>query len=219
MIYLPDSRGKIGAKGAMLFLAAKIFERKAIYQALFRKIKFPRTWYLTTESLFGFICSNNLEDIMEQKYKPLDKVSKEYPVIVQFFKNSEFPPAMIRGISMALDDLGDVPLIVRSSSLLDDLPGVELRSQYHSRFLPNQGSKQARIDAVLGAIADLYASVFGPEPIEYRVQHGPVGQILSADILRCGVLAGSPPARIGRKVEGLDRRIRSGFGVTSGERR
>jgi pyruvate,water dikinase len=172
MIYLPDSRGKIGAKGAMLFLAAKIFERKAIYQALFRKIKFPRTWYLTTESLFGFICSNNLEDIMEQKYKPLDKVSKEYPVIVQFFKNSEFPPAMIRGISMALDDLGDVPLIVRSSSLLDDLPGVELRSQYHSRFLPNQGSKQARIDAVLGAIADLYASVFGPEPIEYRVQHG-----------------------------------------------
>jgi len=42
---------------------------------------------------------------------------------VHVFKNSALPPEMIKGLSLALDDFRDVPLIVRSSSLLEDRAG------------------------------------------------------------------------------------------------
>ncbi|MDD3732711.1 MAG: PEP/pyruvate-binding domain-containing protein, partial [candidate division Zixibacteria bacterium] len=44
--------------------------------------------------------------------------------------------------------------------------------KYKSLFLANQGSKQKRLDALKDAIAEVYASVFGPDPIEYRRERG-----------------------------------------------
>jgi pyruvate,water dikinase len=73
---------------------------------------------------------------------------------------------------MALDDFGDHPLIVRSSSLLEDRLGTAFSGKYKSLFLANQGTKQQRLDALLDAIAEIYASVFGPDPIEYRRERG-----------------------------------------------
>ena len=73
---------------------------------------------------------------------------------------------------MALDDLGDRPIIVRSSSLLEDRMGTAFSGKYKSLFLANQGTKQERLDALIDAIAEVYASMFGPDPIEYRAERG-----------------------------------------------
>ena len=66
-----------------------------------------------------------------------DQIRQEYPHIVQVFKNSRFPPEIVQGLSMALDDLGDRPLIVRSSSLLEDRSGSAFSGKYKSLFLAN----------------------------------------------------------------------------------
>jgi len=87
------------------------------------------------------------------------------------FKNSAFSPEILRGLSLALDDFGEVPLIVRSSSLLEDRVGAAFAGKYKSLFIPNQGSKETRLEALTNAIAEVYASVFGPDPIEYRAQN------------------------------------------------
>ena len=76
---------------------------------------------------------------------------------------------------MALDDLGDAPLIVRSSSLLEDRLGTAFSGKYKSLFLANQGTKEERLEALLDAIAEVYASIFGPDPIEYRARARPAG--------------------------------------------
>jgi hypothetical protein len=73
---------------------------------------------------------------------------------------------------MALDDFGDSPLIVRSSSLLEDRLGATFSGKYRSLFLPNRGDKKGRLDARLNAIAEVYASTFGPDPIQYRAERG-----------------------------------------------
>ena len=91
---------------------------------------------------------------------------------MQVFKNSRFPPEIVKGLSIALDDLGDRPLIVRSSSLLEDRVGSAFSGKYKSLFLANQGRKAERLAALLDAIAEVYASVFGPDPIEYRAERG-----------------------------------------------
>ena len=73
---------------------------------------------------------------------------------------------------MALEDLGERPLIIRSSSLLEDRFGTAFSGKYKSLFLANQGPPERRLEAVLDAIAEIYASVLGPDPIAYRRDRG-----------------------------------------------
>ncbi|MCU0235488.1 MAG: nucleotidyltransferase domain-containing protein [Acidobacteria bacterium] len=135
-------------------------------------LRFPKTWYITTDAIMSFLSYNNLEEVNEQKYKEIDQIRLEYQNVIQLLKNSHFPIEIIKGLSMALDDLGDKPLIVRSSSLLEDRMGTAFSGKYKSLFLANQGTKQEKLDALTDAIAEVYGSIFGPDPIEYRAERG-----------------------------------------------
>lgn len=119
-----------------------------------------------------FIFLNNLEEIYEQRYKPVEEIREEYPNIIQIFKNCNFPPGIIKDLNLALEEFGDSPIIVRSSSLLEDRLGAAFSGKYKSLFLANQGTKQERLTALMDAIAEIYASMFGPDPIEYRKKKG-----------------------------------------------
>lgn len=172
VIFPARSHGKLGGKSAGLFLAARILSTSAEHKELFEKIRTPRSWYITSDGLIDFLHYNDLENVWEQKYKDIDEIHVEYPNIIQIFKNSHFPPEIVRGLSMAIDDLGDRPIIVRSSSLLEDRLGASFSGKYKSLFLANQGSKEERLEALMDAIAEVYASTFGPDPIEYRTERG-----------------------------------------------
>lgn len=172
IIFTSKSHGKLGGKSAGLFLASKMIKKFSIQHKFLKDIKFPKTWYMTSDIPLKFIRFNNLEDIFNQKYKPIDQVRQEYPNIVQIFKNSYFPPEIVHTLSIALDDLGNHPLIVRSSSLLEDRVGASFSGKYKSLFLANQGEKPERLNALLDAIAEVYASTFNPDPIEYRSEKG-----------------------------------------------
>jgi predicted nucleotidyltransferase len=172
VIFMPDSYGKLGGKSAGLFLAAQVLRRCCQDHKLLSDFKIPRTWYITSDTVLTFSNLNNFEEVIEQKYKEIYQVRIEYPNIVQTFKNATFPPEIIQGLSMALDDFKDRPLIVRSSSLLEDRMGSAFSGKYRSLFLANQGTKEERLEALLDAIAEVYASIFGPDPIEYRAERG-----------------------------------------------
>ncbi len=172
IIYPMGSHGKLGGKSAGLFLAYNILVKSDQAEKLYSTLKMPKTWYVSSDGLPTFIHYNNLEDVTEQKYKEIDQVRMEYPQIIQLFKNSYFPPDILRGLSLALDDIGEKPIIVRSSSLLEDRLGTSFSGKYKSLFLANQGSRQERLEALTDAIAEVYASTFGPDPIEYRAERG-----------------------------------------------
>jgi len=163
--------GKLGGKSAGLVLAKKIVE-KAPGAQLLGNIKLPRTWYIPSDGILEFIHYNNLEDVLSRKYMEIDQIRQDYPHLVQVFKSSAFPPAMAKGLSIALDDFGNQPIIVRSSSLLEDRAGSAFSGKYKSLFLGNQGTKAERLAALMDAIAEVYASVFGPDPTEYRAERG-----------------------------------------------
>ena len=172
VIYPAGSRGKLGGKSAGLFLAEQILKRSAHDTELIQGIRTPKTWYITSDTVFYFMGYNNLEDIIEQRFKDLSQVRQEYPYIVHLFKNSPLPPEIVKGLLLALDYFGDVPLIVRSSSLLEDQVGMAFAGKYKSLFIANKGTKEERLAALGDAIAEVYASLFGPDPIEYRFEHG-----------------------------------------------
>ncbi len=168
----PNGHGKLGGKSSGLFLASQIIRKSPEYAELLAEIKVPKTWYVTSDGLLDFIQYNHLEDVYNRKYLELDQVRREYPHIVQVFKNSHFSPEVVKGLSMALDDFEERPLIVRSSSLLEDRMGAAFSGKYKSLFLANQGGKRERLAALQDAIAEVYASIFGPDPLEYRAERG-----------------------------------------------
>ncbi|MFZ1946266.1 MAG: PEP/pyruvate-binding domain-containing protein [bacterium] len=172
IIYTPENHGLLGGKCAGLLLAQQIITKSFGNDPGFANIKVPKSWYLPSDVLLGFVRFNKLDEVVEQKYKDINQVRLEYPHVIHTFKDSRFPPEIVQGLSMALDEFGAVPLIIRSSSLLEDSLGAAFSGKYKSLFLANQGSKNERLRALLDAIAEVYASTFGPDPIEYRAERG-----------------------------------------------
>ncbi len=172
LIYPAGSHGKIGGKGTGIFLARRIISRMSEEIPLLSEIKVPKTWYITTDETREFLQYNNLQGLNEQKYKGLEEIRIDYPHIIQLLKNSQFPPGLVKSLAMALDDFGDTPLIVRSSSILEDQIGAAFSGKYKSLFLTNQGTKKDRLDAVMNAITEIYASMYGPDSIQYRAERG-----------------------------------------------
>jgi hypothetical protein len=113
-----------------------------------------------------------MDEIIEQKYKDRERVRMEYPHVVEMFQQTVLPPEMAHGLSTALDDFGDSPLAVRSSSLLEDRTGSGFVGKYKTVFLGNQGRREERLWALASAVAEVYASNFGPDAIEYRDDRG-----------------------------------------------
>ncbi len=172
LIFIAGSHGKLGGKGAGIFLAARVLKEAAKNDPIFNQVKTPKTLYIASDTIFNFIDLNNLEDILEHKYLDIGQVRQEYPYVLHTFKNSPMPPEFVKEISLALDDLGEIPLIVRSSSLLEDQVGMSFAGKYKSLFIANQGSREERLEQLMDAIAEVFASMFGPDPVEYRSRHG-----------------------------------------------
>jgi hypothetical protein len=186
------SHGKLGGKASGLILASEILRKSPGANDLTRRIRVPKTWFLASDGILSFISHNDLEDIVEKKYEDIAQVRVEYPSIVHLFKSSPLPPDIVNGLSVALDDLGEVPLIVRSSSLLEDRVGTSFAGKYKSLFIANQGSKRERLTALIDAISEVYASTFSPDPIEYRMERGMIDLheemgILIQEVVGCRV--------------------------------
>jgi len=172
IIFSAESRGKLGGKSAGIILAGNIIEKKSDEYKVLKNIKIPKTWYITSDVIYHFMHYNNFDEVVEQKYKSKTQIRLEYTYVDQLFRNGYFPDDILKGLSAALDDFNDCPIIVRSSSLLEDQTGAAFSGKYKSVFLANQGSKEERLDALTDAIAEIYASTFSPDPIEYRVERG-----------------------------------------------
>jgi hypothetical protein len=162
------SQGKLGGKSAGLFVAQHLVEADAVDVELLAGVRVPRTWYVASDGVLAFVRYNHLEDVYDRKYLEVEEVRRQYPHVVHVLRNSTFPPELAHGLSRALDDLGEGPLIVRSSSLLEDRSGSSFSGKYKSLFLANRGTKEQRLRALQQAVAEVYASIFAPDPIEYR---------------------------------------------------
>lgn len=179
--------GRIGGKAAGMFLASRILLGPKVrpYSDSSRpaepatpaagpppvtdaSVVIPESYYLRSDVIEDFIAFNGLGEYQNQKYKSSEDIRKEYPLIKSVFRNAEFPSGIVDRLRGVLQRLGDSPLIVRSSSLLEDRFGTAFSGKYASIFVANQGSFEKRLKALLGAIAEVFASALGPDPLLYR---------------------------------------------------
>lgn len=164
--------GKFGGKTSGVFLAEKILKEAMKTDEVLKDISFPRSWYVTSDTILNFIHYNDLDEAFHIKYLPPEQIRHDQPFLEQVFKNATFPHEIIEGFRKIIRDLEGKPIIVRSSSLLEDSFGAAFSGKYKSLFVPNVGSDEERLYALMDAIAEVYASTFGPDPIEYRRERG-----------------------------------------------
>ena len=163
--------GKIGGKAAGMLLAYRILQKRAP-ESLRPYIRIPESYYLGADVMYAFMAQNDLMKWADQKYKSEEEIRNDFPQLREEFLTSTFPQDFLDRFRELLSEVGNRPLIVRSSSLLEDNFGTSFAGKYESHFLPNQGSLEENLHAFTRAIASIYASALAPDPLLYRRAKG-----------------------------------------------
>jgi hypothetical protein len=176
-------RGKIGGKAAGLMLAWKILQQEdddapnevgSPDEGMDIKghLGIPESYFIGADVFYDFLSLNRLHDTLNQKYKTREQIEADYPAIREAYIGGRFPDEIVYSLKELLKEVGNAPLIVRSSSLLEDNFGTSFAGKYDSFFCPNQGTLEENLEALTLAISKVYASVPSPVPILYRQHMG-----------------------------------------------
>ena len=167
-------QGKIGGKAAGMMLAWKILQHadREGELDLVDRVAIPDSYFIGADVFYDFHSLNVLDEFMNQKYKPQEEIEADYPDIQQAYLRGRLPDGIRTQLRLILAEVGDTPLIVRSSSLLEDNFGFSFAGKYDSFFCPNQGTLEENLDALTTAILRVYASVLSPDALLYRQRMG-----------------------------------------------
>ncbi len=164
--------GRIGGKSAGMLLARRILSG---YRG---KIDFSEvmedhdSFYIGSDVFFTFLVNNDLFRLRLQLSSRSQFSREKFEGVEKRFLAGEFPVEIIEQFRSMLDYFGQAPIIVRSSSLLEDNFGNAFAGKYHSEFCANQGNPEERLEAFLRAVKLVYASALNPDALSYRRKRG-----------------------------------------------
>jgi hypothetical protein len=166
--------GKIGGKAAGMLVAWKILQRTdpELGPDISASVSMPDSYYIGSDVIYEFIYQNGLDDHVNQKYRPVAEMYRAYPHIIEQFLEGEFTDDIVDGLREYLQRIGDHPIIVRSSSLLEDNFTYAFSGRYESYFCPNQGSEAEKLADLMTGVRRVFASIFNPEAMIDRQEHG-----------------------------------------------
>ncbi|MBW1712015.1 MAG: hypothetical protein JRJ59_02550 [Deltaproteobacteria bacterium] len=172
-IWDPDRSGRIGGKAAGMILAHRILV-PLLHKGNPRfadRVDVADSYFIRSEIFDEFIQGNNLEKFHSRKYETREKLEEEFPKIRAQFEKAHFSNETIQGFRYILEKIGEHPIILRSSSFLEDNFGLAFSGKYDSVFLANQGDLETRLQEFIRAIKRVHLSTYHPDPILYRVDH------------------------------------------------
>jgi hypothetical protein len=102
----------------------------------------------------------------EEGYFSVAKVLKEKMLY------GVFSEEVMEKFQQIIEYFGSSPIIIRSSSLLEDDFGNAFAGKYESIFLANQGSPEQRYIQFAEAVRKIYASTMNEDALVYRKQRG-----------------------------------------------
>jgi hypothetical protein len=167
-------RGKIGGKAAGMMLAWKILnlDESNSEMDLRSHIVIPESYFVGSDVFYDFMSLNDLHYLGDQKYKPREQIEADYSHVREAFIGGHFADDIVDELQGVLDRVGNRPMIVRSSSLLEDNFGTSFAGKYDSFYCPNQGTPEENLQELLLAITKVYASALSPDALFYRQQVG-----------------------------------------------
>ena len=162
--------GLVGGKACGMLLARKIIEKNCpdIYNNTFEP---DDSFYIGSDLFYTYIVSNDLWDL-RVKQRTKDGYYKYGKELEECLKKGTFSDEIKKAFIHILDYFGQNPIIVRSSSFLEDGYGNAFAGKYESVFCVNRGSLEERLAAFEDAVKVVYSSTMNISALEYRKING-----------------------------------------------
>jgi hypothetical protein len=162
--------GLIGGKSVGMLLARKILERSGGER--FAPFMEPHdSFFLGADIFYTYIVQNGWWKLRTEQQSP-EGYYRHAPELREKLLHGRFPKDIQEQFVQMLEYFGQSPIIVRSSSLLEDNFGNAFAGKYESVFCANQGTPEERYEALEQAIRIVYASTMNEDALAYRMNRG-----------------------------------------------
>lgn len=162
--------GFIGGKSVGMLLARKILETEGGDR--FTPFLEPHdSFYIGSDVFYTYIVQNGWWRLRTKQKTP-EGYYKYAAELKEKLLHGTFPKDIQEQFVQMLEYFGQSPIIVRSSSLLEDNFGNAFAGKYESVFCVNQGTPQERYEAFEQAVRTVYASAMNEDALNYRMNRG-----------------------------------------------
>lgn len=162
--------GFIGGKSVGMLLARRIIHEEA-GERIEPFLEPHDSYFLGSDIYYTYIVQNGW-----WKLRTLQKSDEGYfkyaPELKEKLLKGSFPEKIQEQFVQMLEYFGQSPIIVRSSSLLEDNFGNAFAGKYESVFCVNQGTPEERYEAFEQAVRCVYASTMNEDALVYRLNRG-----------------------------------------------
>jgi len=161
--------GLVGGKAVGMLLARAILKKADGRWS--EMLEAHDSFYIGSDVFYTFLVNNGVWWMRQKQTDPANFL-KEADRARQRMLVGTFPKDIQERFEWMLDYFGQAPIIVRSSSLLEDNFGNSFSGKYESVFCANQGPRHKRLDDFLSAVRTIYASTMSDKALSYRAQRG-----------------------------------------------
>ncbi|MFW5996614.1 MAG: PEP/pyruvate-binding domain-containing protein [Lentisphaeria bacterium] len=180
--YLPLSRlisilqrmigtGLIGGKSLGMLLSRAILEEKDTDWR--EKLEPHDSFFIGSDVFYTFLVQNDCWWLRYGQNKiSMQEMLENASIVREKMLTGTFPADIRHQFEEMLNYFGQCPIIIRSSSLLEDNYGNAFSGKYESVFCANQGSPEERMAEFLNAVRTVYASTMSYEALTYRAERG-----------------------------------------------
>ena len=162
--------GFIGGKAAGMLLAQKILsDDKSLDWNQY--LESHDSFYVGSDVFYSYIVENGWWKLL-MKQKTKEGYFEVAPEMKENLLRGKFPDQVRERFQEIIEYFGQSPIIVRSSSLLEDSFGNAFAGKYESLFLVNQGDPEQRYAEFKEAVRRVYASTMDENALAYRLQRG-----------------------------------------------
>ena len=157
--------GVIGGKACGLLVARKLIELSMPEYA--EHVEPHNSFFIGTDVFYRYLVYNRCAEL-RARHRLEKEHFKETEELTKRLRGGSLPEDIREELSDMLDHYGTTPIIVRSSSIMEDGYGNAFSGKYESIFCMNQGTKEERMEELEEAIRRVYASTMNEQAIEYR---------------------------------------------------
>ncbi len=162
--------GFIGGKSVGMLLARNVLRKDRSFDWE-GKLERHDSFYIGSDVFYSYIVQNGWwKLLMAQKTKEgyFECAGELRNVMLR----GVFPEEVREQFQLMLEYFGQSPIIVRSSSLLEDAFGNAFAGKYESYFCANQGTPEQRYELFEEAVRRIFASTMNVDALTYRLQRG-----------------------------------------------
>lgn len=165
--------GMIGGKACGMLLARKLAANKN--PKLYARLEPHDSFYIGSDVFYSYIVHNDFWDIRVRQ-RQQEEYFELAGTFAECLRTGKFSDTEREQFERLLDYYGQNPIIVRSSSILEDGFGNAFAGKYESVFCANSGSLEQRLQEFEEAVRTVYASTMSRSALDYRLRRGLAGR-------------------------------------------